>query len=257
MVSCARIVSHCAVPNTLLDAPHDRDTHDVTFPKRIFQTWKSKLDIPDNFRYWQGTFLKHHPDAEYTLWDDDDNRRFIAQHYPWFLETFDSYDMNIKRADAVRYFYLYKYGGIYADMDFECLRNFGDLLERCKGYDVILGSMDTTLADNLHSIPNAIMISKPNAPFWLTVFDLLIKSRHEPHTETATGPILLKRAVGKYYLGSVCILEPSMFYPISWSTKQRDRQTLLNSNDLNAVTEYVKEKYPNAYAVTYWTHSWG
>ena len=260
MVSCARIVSHCAVPNTLLDVPCDQ--RDQPFPQRIFQTWKSKLDIPNNFRYWQGTFLKQHPDAEYTLWDDDDNRRFIAEHYPWFLETYDSYDMNIKRADAVRYFYLYKYGGIYADMDFECLRNFGDLLERYKGFDVILGSMDTKPADNLHSIPNAIMISKPNAPFWLTVFELLIEYRHEPHTETATGPILLKRAVNKYYgnelhKGSVCILEPSVFYPISWSTKQSDRQMLLNSDDLASVTKYVKDKYPKAYAVTYWTHSWG
>ena len=37
--------------------------------------------------------------------------------YPWFLETFDNYQFPIQRADAIRYFVLAHYGGIYIDLD--------------------------------------------------------------------------------------------------------------------------------------------
>lgn len=37
--------------------------------------------------------------------------------YPWFLETFDSYPYPIQRADAIRYFVLHHFGGIYIDLD--------------------------------------------------------------------------------------------------------------------------------------------
>jgi hypothetical protein len=44
-------------------------------------------------------------------------RTFIATHYPWFLETFEGYKYPIQRADSIRYFVLYHYGGIYIDLD--------------------------------------------------------------------------------------------------------------------------------------------
>lgn len=37
--------------------------------------------------------------------------------YEWFLETWDAYPFNIERADAIRYFVLHHYGGIYIDLD--------------------------------------------------------------------------------------------------------------------------------------------
>jgi hypothetical protein len=40
-----------------------------------------------------------------------------ACRYPWFLETFDGYPYPIQRADAIRYFVLHHFGGIYIDLD--------------------------------------------------------------------------------------------------------------------------------------------
>lgn len=37
--------------------------------------------------------------------------------YPWFIETWDSYIYPIERADAIRYFALVHFGGIYIDLD--------------------------------------------------------------------------------------------------------------------------------------------
>ena len=91
-------------------------------PKIIHQTWKSR-DLPDNFKKWSKIIKDLHPDWEYKLWTDEDNRNFIKNHYSWFLKTYDNYDVHIKRVDAVRYFYLYHYGGVYIDLDFICLKN--------------------------------------------------------------------------------------------------------------------------------------
>lgn len=51
------------------------------------------------------------------LWTDKKAREFIANEYPWFLETFDGYPYPIQRADTIRYFVLHHFGGIYIDLD--------------------------------------------------------------------------------------------------------------------------------------------
>ena len=40
--------------------------------------------------------------------------------YPWFLSTYISYPYDIQRVDAIRYFILHKYGGVYVDLDIGC-----------------------------------------------------------------------------------------------------------------------------------------
>lgn len=56
------------------------------------------------------------------LWTDDKSRELIATEYPWFLDTFDNYSQPIQRADAIRYFVLAHFGGIYIDLDDVSLR---------------------------------------------------------------------------------------------------------------------------------------
>ena len=51
------------------------------------------------------------------LWTDAKSRELIATEYPWFLSTFDNYSQPIQRADAIRYFVLSRYGGVYIDLD--------------------------------------------------------------------------------------------------------------------------------------------
>ena len=99
-----------------------RPLQTVRFPRLIFQTWKSRVSMPANYARWSASLRKMNPGFAYFLWDDFDNRNFIEQYYPWFLAVYDAYPREIYRADAVRYFFLYQFGGLYADMDTECLR---------------------------------------------------------------------------------------------------------------------------------------
>jgi mannosyltransferase OCH1-like enzyme len=63
------------------------------------------------------------------LWTDESSAKFIEEHYPWFLPTFVSYPFPIQRADAIRYFILHHYGGIYLDLDDGCARSL-DVMRR-------------------------------------------------------------------------------------------------------------------------------
>lgn len=58
-----------------------------------------------------------HPDFEFKLWTDESSIDFLKEHYNWFLPTFLEYKFDIQRADAIRYFVLHKYGGVYMDLD--------------------------------------------------------------------------------------------------------------------------------------------
>jgi hypothetical protein len=221
--------------------------------------------------YWAETWRSNNPDYEYVLWDDADNRRFVAEKFSWFLPTYDSYDVEIKRADAIRYMFLYTYGGIYADLDFECLKPFDSLLETYKGYDIILGQMDSHMANGTTStsanaewhssnnIPNAIMISKPACQFWLRVLQRMVVKATvlagKGRPEVESGPIVLKEVYSWSYFDKIKLLPSSVLYPISWVTDEEERLAALKSDE-NSLTQTMKAKYPSSYAVTYWAHSW-
>ena len=251
----------------------------MSIPKKIFQTWKEKIVKNPVMKSWQDSWKNHNPDYDYALWDDEDNREFIKNNYPDFLPIFDGYDKNIKRADAIRYFYLYHYGGVYADLDFECLKNFDTLLDLPDNPDVVfgtLGRMDNPLL-GLHVIPNAIMLSKKNSDFFKLVINVLkvIGNDDKLGPEVATGPILLFICYSYYitktknmaliqslygkdifenctpdFSSKTFVLEPKIFYPINWDNSEHKKYyERLNS-------ESPEKIFPDSYAVTYWMHSW-
>ncbi len=90
-------------------------------PKIIHQSWKTKT-LPTKFQQWSDSWSLKNPTYSRKLWTDEENRALIAEHYPWFLEKFDSFPQNIHRIDVSRIFYMHKYGGIYSDLDVVCLK---------------------------------------------------------------------------------------------------------------------------------------
>lgn len=249
-------------------------------PKTIFQTWKSKTEFPENFAYWSSTAKQVNPDYNHVIWDDADNRKLIADHYPWFLPTYDAFPAEIYRADAVRSFFLYHHGGIYADMDVEFLRPFDNLIG--DGMDnVLLGSMGVNPSFE-HSIPNATMASSAGEEFWLLTMALMMEGGgHRP--EYTTGPVMLKRAYDLYtYAGGygmrdlqdhldkiralvgvapkqsrVYLLSGNVFFPLDWNDRIHDqfRREILKSGEL-LDRKTALAMFPQSITTTYWTHTW-
>lgn len=57
---------------------------------------------------------------KYELWDTERANAFVAAEYPDILDTFLGYPQEIQRSDSIRYLILYKYGGMYMDLDVKC-----------------------------------------------------------------------------------------------------------------------------------------
>ena len=77
----------------------------------------------------------------YSLWSDRANDWIVEKFYPTFWKTYAQYPKNIFKVDAARLAYLHRYGGVYADLDYEALSSFGPLLvELEQNYDVVVGS---------------------------------------------------------------------------------------------------------------------
>jgi hypothetical protein len=133
------------------------------------------------------------PDYEYMLWTDASSREFIAKEYPWFLHTFDGYTYPIERADAIRYFVLYYYGGIYLDLDIGCLRPLDPLLV----YPVILPKTIPV------GVSNDLMFSERGHPFLAQAIHNLVTFDHNwvlnyPTVMFSTGPMFLSAQYGIY-----------------------------------------------------------
>ncbi len=215
-------------------APDVTVTVQNAIPKILHQTWKDK-NLPADLLAYRQTWQTHHPTWEFRLWTDADNREFIRRQYAWFLPIYDNYPENIMRVDAVRYFILHYYGGVYADLDVECLRALDPLLA---DRQLLLG-----LEHPLHAksplarsrglqniVGNAVMASAPQHPFWEHVFKQLIAFHRAPGPLDATGPFFLTRASGSYaHPEQINVASHQAFYPISnekpWSELSRDLQT--------------------------------
>jgi mannosyltransferase OCH1-like enzyme len=159
-------------------------------PKIIHQQWKDEY-VPTKYQKWRQRWLELYPDPEYAhmLWTDKKGRELIQTHYSWFLDTYDDYEHNINRANAVRYFILHHYGGIYADLDYEPLRNFYNLLPMNQ-----VGMVESPYYWN-ERIQNSLLSSPINDLFWLDLFIVLIQNSKQMEVFEATGPVLLDEAI--------------------------------------------------------------
>jgi hypothetical protein len=131
--------------------------------------------------------------SEYKLWTDAGSREFIAEHYSWFLDTFDNYVYPIQRADAIRYFILYHYGGVYIDLDIGCLKPLDPLLV----YPVIFPKTIPV------GVSNDLMFSEPRHPILEQTIHSLIKFDHSwilnyPTVMFSTGPMFLSAQYGLF-----------------------------------------------------------
>jgi mannosyltransferase OCH1-like enzyme len=93
-------------------------------PLKIYQTWHTK-NLPAKMKESVEKIKKRHPKFEHFLFDDDDCRNFIKDNFDSpVLNAFDRLVPGAYKADLWRYCILYKYGGIYLDIKYDCINSF-------------------------------------------------------------------------------------------------------------------------------------
>jgi mannosyltransferase OCH1-like enzyme len=98
------------------------------FPKIIHQTWKDEK-VPAFLAPCQESWKRLNPSWEYRLWTDADNDALVRDEFPSLLDLYRSLPRAIHRADFARVLYLWRFGGLYVDLDIEALRSADELLD--------------------------------------------------------------------------------------------------------------------------------
>jgi mannosyltransferase OCH1-like enzyme len=164
-------------------------------PKIIHQTWKTTT-VPDQ---WKDAVksCKEINDYQYILWSHEDMNQFVKKEFPHLYELYTSYKYDIQRCDAFRYLVLYKYGGIYLDMDIVCKIKLDDLLK----YDIVFARYS-----NLGNyFTNSFFMISPNHPFFLHCIHNLYKNMNSHkyfgkhlHVMNSAGPGFLTKMIKEY-----------------------------------------------------------
>jgi Glycosyltransferase sugar-binding region containing DXD motif len=218
-------------------------------PRIIHQTYKS-YDLPENFKRWREECKKLNPCWEFRLWTDEDNLELVKTSFPELLPTYAGYDANIKRIDAARYMMLYKYGGVYMDMDLACLRGFNESTFREPNAFYTAQQHDdwSSASNRQQRVANAFMASTPGHPFLSTILKRLPKTMDQ-HVVCATGPCLLTSTIDQEGQNDT-IVEFSLKDMFSTSCYERAGIQLCTAN-----TTACMDHYPG-YLVSFWTHTW-
>src|ERR1044072_7413443 len=78
----------------------------------------------------QRSWFRHYSDFEYHMWDDKRIWSFISDQFPRIAPILEALPLQIVVLDVARYMLLFRFGGLYADMDMFCYKNFHAELER-------------------------------------------------------------------------------------------------------------------------------
>ena len=99
---------------------------------------------------------EQHPDWTFIFWNGEKIDAFMAGHAE-YRDVYNSYPYAVQRWDMIRYLILYEYGGIYADLDYECIDALDSLLENefcCLASDP---EEHARIFDKAHIVTNAFI----------------------------------------------------------------------------------------------------
>lgn len=210
-------------------------------PKIIHQIWLGS-PLPENLKILQKTWQQKHPDWEYHLWTDKDIEKIGLEKIELYKKT-----KNFgAKSDILRYELLYKFGGLYVDTDFECLKSFSGLHHLTDFYAGIF-------SPGKICINNGLIGASPKHPIIKNCIQQLRLPKEIAEQNLglkileATGPRLLTRCILEFIKQKDCrclILPSSYFYP--------------SPNSNSGASEHYQKGFikPETYAIHYWHVSW-
>lgn len=220
----------------------------------------------DCYNSWKENFREG--EFRYLMWDDESLDSFMKKNYPEYMEYYNNLPFHIMKIDFFRCALLYKYGGIYADMDMYCYTNFYDELKE-DGY-----ILQSSPGSQNEKVSNALMASIPGNKFFKDYMDICVEiyedfpyevsvqSIHEKVLEysdyviSKTGPGVLSELYTKYDKDKISTLDSTYYH-----RAPRDYDTCLKVRHMNTgiwgkdVFDYVKvrqqyEKFPRVRNMT-------
>jgi mannosyltransferase OCH1-like enzyme len=169
----------------------------VLIPRIFHQIWVGPDPFPEEYARYQETWLAHHPGWELRFWTEENLPGDLRRP-----EAAERLRAPAERANILRLELLWRFGGVYTDTDFECLRSIEPLIEDADFF--------ISLAKP-GRVNNALMGSIAGHPLLDEALDRLQPREFFGHDKAATGTrfldtLLLDRP-------EVTLIAPEHFYP--------------------------------------------
>jgi inositol phosphorylceramide mannosyltransferase catalytic subunit len=214
---------------------------DYIIPKKIHFIWLGS-PFPERDKKMIDSWIQLHPDWEVKIWIDADVEPFQMQNKL-------AYDKAInwgEKSDIWRYEILHRFGGLYVDTDFECVKAFDPLHKSCEFYTGICCDQRALLGNGLiGSVPHHPILTKCIEKITIGPGD-----QNGNRIQQQTGPYYYTRcflSLAEEYPGKVVPFPSSYFFPLP----PKNRVRHWNSDE-------IKKKWlkPESYAIHYWAISW-
>jgi mannosyltransferase OCH1-like enzyme len=155
--------------------PRNCSDYTQKIPMMIWQTMKTNV-VPVFMKDYADTWIDLNPEYEYHFFDDNDVIEFISSDFPNYLEGYNKLEYGASKADLWRYLIIYKYGGVYADLDCKCLHPLREWIKNEATFVTQLGTNK--------DICQWLIISVPNNPIFLKAAEKILENANKKKSKT-------------------------------------------------------------------------
>jgi mannosyltransferase OCH1-like enzyme len=175
-------------------------------PRIIHQIWVGRDPLPDEYAAYVETWKRHHPGWEHRLWTEESLPSDLRRP-----EARERIRHPVERADILRYEVLWRHGGVYVDVDFECRRSLEPEIGDAEFFTAYLKPKNIAKAHK--RVNNAFIGAVPGHPLLDRALDELRPLDWYGFEKGASGSEFFNALVKQY--SKVRILNAELIYPNS------------------------------------------
>jgi len=229
--------------------PQKLKKHNFKIPLNIYQTWENNK-VPKGMYNAINTWINLNPEYTYNLYDSQDRLNYIINfnckdfsfNNETLLNCYNNMTQNAAKADIWRYLILYDKGGIYTDIDTECLIPLKKYINKD---DEFLNGLN-----NRGQIYQTFIFTKPKHSYLKELIELVIYNidnksfiNEWPGLKSLTGPTTINYAIKKH-LNLLTSLEKNRKADINNQFKFDYNMSNLKGYKVKFISQFT-EKYIN------------
>ncbi len=213
-------------------------------PKIIHQIWLGG-EIPKISIELSNRMMEINSDWEYKLWNEQDIQEIGLKN----IELYNNTQNYGSKSDIARYEILQRFGGIYIDTDFECVKSFNDLCN----LDFFAGNGHVDTPELFNSIIGSVPNGKIINSFVEGLNDVKKFNEYINNIMNTTGPYYITRT----YFDNTTIDDNSVIFPTKFffPFPAVYRHTVRNYSEIaeRYVKTFINE---NTYCIHLWQTTW-
>jgi mannosyltransferase OCH1-like enzyme len=156
----------------------------LLIPRVFHQVWVGGAQFPAEFSRYQQTWLDHHPDWELRLWTEGNLPDGLRRP-----EAYERLRSPVERCDILRLELPLRFGGVYLDCDFECLRSI----------ELLIDELDFFVGDTEDGrVNHAIMGAVAGHPILIRALDEIRPREFFGYDKESTGPLFFDRLMKEF-----------------------------------------------------------